>query len=272
MQPRTRLGPVALNRSRRDTKRARRFLLRQPREESQFDHAGQAFALDAEPRQRIINRDQVVEGNREPETIIGDGEFHGRPTTLERATTTCVVDQHLAHRASGQRQEVLTINRPRPVAGMLFFNDEGDEVGGLTFTGTDDNGRRANAGMMFDQLKQDQTIGISYSEGNGQRSAGLQVWDRSERPLSELIKALNDANALPEGPARDAAVKAVRAKAPPGPRRLFVGKNTDKASTVSLADGQGRPRLIMRVDEDGAASIEFLDAEGKSVRRYGPSN
>ena len=157
----------------------------------------------------------------------------------------------------------VTINRPRPVAGMLFFNDEGDEVGGLTYTGTDDNGRRANAGIMFDQLKQDQTIGISYSESNGQRSAGLQVWDRSEQPLSDLIKGLNAANALPEGPERDAAVKAVRASAPAGPRRLFVGKNTDKASTVSLADGQGRPRLVLRVAEDGSSSIEFLDAAGK---------
>jgi hypothetical protein len=161
----------------------------------------------------------------------------------------------------------VTITRPRPVAGMLFFNDEGDEVGGLTYTGTDDGGRRANAGIMFDQLKQDQTIGISYAEGNGQRSAGLQVWDRSEQPLSDLIRALNAANALPEGPERDAAVKAVRAKAPPGPRRLFVGKNTDKSATVSLADGQGRPRLVMRVNEDGAASIEFLDADGKVTQR-----
>src|SRR5688500_4214276 len=102
----------------------------------------------------------------------------------------------------------VTINRPRPVAGMLFFNDEGDEVGGLTYTGTDDpspealakgdNGRRANAGIMFDQLKQDQTIGISYGEDKGQRRAGLEVWDRSEQPLSDLIRALNDANALPE--------------------------------------------------------------------------
>jgi hypothetical protein len=169
----------------------------------------------------------------------------------------------------------VTINRPRPVAGMLFFNDEGDEVGGLTYTGTDDpspeglakgdNGRRANAGIMFDQLKQDQTIGISYSENNGQRTAGLQVWDRSEQPLSDLIRALNDANALPEGPARDAAVKAVRAKAPPGPRRLFAGKTADKSSTVSLADGQGRPRLVLRVHENGAASIEFLDADGRTT-------
>ena len=84
----------------------------------------------------------------------------------------------------------VTINRPRPVAGMLFFNDEGDEVGGLTYTGTDDNGRRANAGIMFDQLKQDQTIGISYGEDKGQRRAGLEVWDRSEQPLSDLIRAL----------------------------------------------------------------------------------
>src|SRR4026207_292946 len=62
----------------------------------------------------------------------------------------------------------VTINRPRPVAGMLFFNDEGDEVGGLTYTGTVANGQgRANAGIMFDQLKQDQTVGISYSEANG---------------------------------------------------------------------------------------------------------
>jgi hypothetical protein len=161
----------------------------------------------------------------------------------------------------------VTINRPRPVAGMLFFNDEGDEVGGLTYTGSDDNGRRATAGIMFDQLKQDQTVGISYNEANGQRSAGLQVWDRSEEPLSNLIRALNDANALPEGAQRDAAIKAARAKAPAGPRRVFVGKNTDKASTVSLADGQGRPRLVLRVNEGGAASIEFLDVNGKTTQR-----
>lgn len=161
----------------------------------------------------------------------------------------------------------VTINRPRPVAGMLFFNDEGDEVGGLTYTGSDDNVRRANAGIMFDQLKQDQTVGISYSENNGQRSAGLQVWDRSEQPLSDLIRALNEANALPEGAQRDAAVKAARAKAPAGPRRVFVGKNTDKSATVSLADGQGRPRLVMKVETDGSASIDFLDADGKTVQR-----
>lgn len=160
------------------------------------------------------------------------------------------------------------INRPRPVAGMLFFNDEGDEVGGLTFTGSDDNGRRANAGIMFDQLKQDQTIGITYAESpNGQRQAGLQVWDRSDQPLSDVIKGLNAANALPAGAERDAAVKAVRAKAPAGPMRLFAGKTPDRAAQVGLSDANGKPRLVLKVEADGTASIEFLDADGKSVQR-----
>jgi hypothetical protein len=163
----------------------------------------------------------------------------------------------------------VTIDRPRPVAGMLFFNDEGDEVGGLTYTGTVAGGRgRANAGIMFDQLKQDQTIGISYAESNGQRSAGLQVWDRSDTVrLSELITKLNAANRLPAGAERDAAIAKIRAEAPPGPRRLFAGKTQDKASTVVLSDAVGRPRLRLTVEAAGSARIEFLDEAGKVVTR-----
>ena len=117
----------------------------------------------------------------------------------------------------------VTINRPRPVAGMLFFNDEGDEVGGLTYTGTDDGGRRANAGSMFDQLKQDQTIGISYSEGNGQRSAGLQVWDRSEAAVERADRGLNDGERAARGAAarrrREGGARQSAAGPAPGVRR-----------------------------------------------------
>jgi hypothetical protein len=161
-----------------------------------------------------------------------------------------------------------TIDRPRPVAGMLFFNDEGDEVGGLTFTGREANGtRQANAGLMFDQLKQDQTIGFSYSEGNGRRTAGFHVWDRSDTRLGDLIDKLNAANRIADKAERDAAVAKVRAAAPPGPRRVFVGKNADKAATVSLADADGKPRLTLTVDAAGNPRIEFLDPQGKVVAR-----
>jgi hypothetical protein len=162
----------------------------------------------------------------------------------------------------------VTIDRPRPVAGLIFFNDEGDEVGGLTVTGQERDGqRRANAMLAFDQFKQDQTVAISYSETNGQRTAGFQVWDRSDRPLSDLIKNLNAANALKNPDEKERAVRAARAAAPPGPRRVFVGKTPERTAVVSLADANGTPRLNLKVEADGAASIEFLDTDGKIVQR-----
>jgi hypothetical protein len=161
-----------------------------------------------------------------------------------------------------------TIDRPRPVAGMLFFNDEGDEVGGLTYTGREADGtRRADAGLMFDQLKQDQTIGFSYTESNGRRTAGFQVWDRADSHLSVLIEQLNAANKIQDRTEREAAIAKIRATAPPGPRRLFIGKNGDRAATVSLADANGKPRLTLTVDPTGNPRIEFLDEQGKVVAR-----
>jgi hypothetical protein len=163
----------------------------------------------------------------------------------------------------------VVIDRPRPVAGMIFFNDEGDEVGGLTFTGQEKNGdRHADAGLMFDQLKQDQTIGLTYTEDNGQRSAGFQVWDRADAHLSELIAKLNAANRIADPAERQKAIAAARAAAPRGPRRVFVGKQVDRSAGVSLADADGRPRLTLRVDAAGGAVIEIRDANGNVTDRW----
>jgi hypothetical protein len=167
----------------------------------------------------------------------------------------------------------VVIDRPRPVAGMIFFNDQGDEVGGLTFTGQEHNGeRRADAGLMFDQLKQDQTIGLTYTEENGQRSAGFHVWDRADTRLTELIAKMNAANRISDPAERQKAVAAARAAAPRGPRRVFVGKQPDRSASVSLADAEGRQRLTLKVDAAGTATIEIRDANGTVTDRWPPSS
>jgi hypothetical protein len=165
----------------------------------------------------------------------------------------------------------VVIDRPRPEAGLLFFNDQGDEVGGLTYAGRDQNGdRRADAGLMFDQLKQDQTTGLSYTEANGQRSAGFHVWDRPDTRLSELIAKLNAANKVEDPAARQRAIAEARASAPRGPRRVFVGKERDRSATVSLADAEGRPRLTLVVGADGKAAIEIRSESGAVTDRWPP--
>ena len=128
-----------------------------------------------------------------------------------------------------------TIDRPRPVAGLIFFNDEGDEVGGVTYAGQEKDGvRHADAGIMFDQLKQDQTIGFSYTEKNGERRAGFEVWDRSDRRLSDLIDTLNAST--PGGPRRSS-FSMQRAGSRRGSRADSRRANAAHTSGVHLPNG-----------------------------------
>jgi hypothetical protein len=157
----------------------------------------------------------------------------------------------------------------RSEAGLLFFNDEGDEAGGLTYRGERVNGRPFALGAFtFDQSKQDQTIAIRYNDVDGQRTAALEVWDRSDQPLSDLLKRLNEATKIANAAERAAAERRVRESAPPAPRRVYVGKTADRAATVSLSDGNGKPRLRMTVDATGNPRIKLLDANGEVTNRW----
>lgn len=164
------------------------------------------------------------------------------------------------------------LQRPRPYAGLIFFNDHGDEAGGLTLRGREADGRRsADAGIMFDQLGQDQTIGFDYSEQDGQRSAAFKVWDRPDTPLANLVDRVNAANAIEDPAERSAALAKIRADAPRPAQRVYVGRSRDRVASVLLADAEGRNRLVLKVDAAGTASIEFLDADGKVVQRLSPA-
>jgi hypothetical protein len=158
----------------------------------------------------------------------------------------------------------------RDTGGMLFYNSEGDEVGGLTFDGRQQGGDwGANSALTFDQFKQDQVVGLRYSEENGRRSAGLQVWERPNQSLLPVIELSDQAAAATSDEQREQIRKQMLELAQQwGPigERLFAGKELDD-TVVRLADKQGRPRLVLKVDGAGEPSVEFLDPAGKVVRR-----
>ena len=153
----------------------------------------------------------------------------------------------------------------RNQAGMLFFSDEGTENGGLgTSVSRDANGYRAGGQIMFDQYNQDQTVGLSYQDVNGRRTAALMVWDRSDMPIDQFYPLVQRIRAMPEGPEKTSQLDSLRRIA--GAMRLLAGKTPDSASTVVLSDAEGKPRLRLVVEAKGAARIEFLDASGKVVK------
>jgi hypothetical protein len=151
--------------------------------------------------------------------------------------------------------------------GIIFFNDEETENGGLTFSGQKSADGKVNAvgHLSFDQFDQDQVVYLQYIEGDGRRRMGLTVADRAEVPIYEMVAQLDSLQKLPDGPAKTEAIRKVRGPVNGVPQfapRLYAGRDHQKAAIVNLSDPMGRTRLRMLVDSLGAARIEFLDEKG----------
>ena len=168
-----------------------------------------------------------------------------RELTVERIN---VVDSHGVTRLVIANPEHFPLPRidgkeyPRAVApaGMVFYDSNGSEIGGLALSG---NADRKLSALAFDYPNYD-ALGLLTQVGANDQSAtaGLVINSRAPREMS-----------LPQ------AGKVVQ-------RRVAV-LNENENAEVLLADGQGHDRIKMIVDDHGDPSIQILDAQGKVVFR-----
>ena len=131
----------------------------------------------------------------------------------------------------------------RPGAGLIFYNDEGTENGGLIFGGRRDvDGKVVDSGLSLSFDK----YGV-----NGQMLQLAAISDKDNRFAGLRVK--------------DTGIGG------PNNNRVWVGNTDDGAATVALMDTQGRRRIVMEVKGDGSSSLTFLDANGKVLNQLLPS-
>ncbi len=150
--------------------------------------------------------------------------------------------------------------------GLIFYNDEGTECGGLAF-GSSREGSKYEAGaiLAFDQYNEDQAIALQHYESDSRRYTGLTI---AEYPTSITNKQRSEQYAqlekMPEGPEKQKAMNELEALQ--GRARAYFGRARDGAAVLNLMDPAGNVRLRLRVDAAGAPRIEFLDAAGKVTK------
>ena len=148
-------------------------------------------------------------------------------------------------------------------AGMLFFNERGDEVGGLVFSGDTDKGQFGS--LTFDKFRGDQTIAFQHLENEkGKYFAGLSFNDENIT-TPERIANLEALKKLPDATARKAALKEMQNKGEFLVNRLAIGRGRDKSAFISLSDAKGKERIAISVAADGTPKINFLDETGKVI-------
>lgn len=129
----------------------------------------------------------------------------------------------------------------RPQAGLLFYNDEGSETGGLIFGGhRNAKGEVVDSGgsLSFDRYNANQIVQLLGVDDHEDRMAGLAVSDSQENGQ--------------------------------GHRRIWVGRDGDGVARLALMDGAGHPRLLLEVPDTGTPSMAFLDSDGKVMQRIAP--
>jgi hypothetical protein len=130
----------------------------------------------------------------------------------------------------------------RPYAGLIFYNDEGTENGGLVFGGRRDaNGNVVDAGvaLSFDRYgATSQFVQLAGEQDSRNHNVGLT--------LSETEPTGNR-------------------------RRLALGHVKDGVASVALMDRNGRKRLVLQVTPDGTPTIALLDADGRVVNQLAPT-
>lgn len=159
--------------------------------------------------------------------------------------------------------KVIERKSPRP-PGMIFFNQLGDEMGGLIFG---DNGGNGHFGSLtFDKVRNDQTMGFRYLESdNGTYESGLAMWQQPNLPSDVLLPKYEAARKITDEKARKAAFQTLLDNNELTTNRLFLGKRRDNSAELTMADIKGRARIKMSVAADGNPKLDFLDEAGKVI-------
>lgn len=204
-----------------------------------------------------VQRINVVEADGTVKLIItnaglfpnGEEKINGRPTNVTR----------------------------KKRAGMLFYNEDGIECGGLIYDGEKkENDHSAGLSLTFDQYDGDQVMQLltTDSQRGDERfvSSSLVFNDRprkeSQEKTAEIMMELaelrkSDPETFKQKYAAYQAQELIG-----GAPRIMLGKSRSQNNGLFLFDEQGIPRAMFYLDKDNNPKLEAYDAEGNVISSW----
>jgi hypothetical protein len=180
----------------------------------------------------------------------------------------------------GHEYPDFTGRRGSTEAGLLFYDAEGSESGGLSFGGRKDaQGNISRFGhLSFDRYDQDQMFTIDVRDNGARQVSSIQMIDRPSWSITEYLDLLERTQNLPEAE-RQAAIDEFMATHPGTTRfRTLLGNEThpdDPArnnSVLHFSDTEGRSRMLMGLIGTQDPTITLRDEGGNVIYQAPPAN
>ncbi|NIG53974.1 hypothetical protein [Chitinophaga sp. Cy-1792] len=187
----------------------------------------------------------------------------------EDGTSPRVVISNETRQHSGQQEGIKWDHRDRP-AGMIFFNNQGDECGGLIFgVNKEKNNINHAVSLTMDNHLNDQVIQLinneNYDNGKSNIFRGLVINEYPENAVtvSTLISKVKALDSIKDAAEKAAKQQALFEKEGAKPR-LFIGRKTNEDNGLFLYDSKGNPKMKLYVDKAGNPKIEVITADGQT--------
>ncbi|MFD2917759.1 hypothetical protein [Psychroserpens luteus] len=157
--------------------------------------------------------------------------------------------------------------RERP-SGLIFFNNQGDECGGLVYQTKEKDGK-VMSGMSFtmDNYKDDQVLQILndeyYKDGKAYIKRGISI---NQFPVGSNVDERNDKlkvlRMIEDKKERKEKINELMEKEG-SVNRLFIGKTKGNSSGLFLSGPDGSPKMMIYVDDKGEPKIQTFGEDGE---------
>lgn len=188
-------------------------------------------------------------------TVLGEDN-------LPRMVLSNETRQH-SGRINGKEME----KRERP-SGIIFFNNQGDECGGIVHQTKIKDGKILS-GMSFtmDNYNDDQVIQILndeyYADGKAYIQRGINI---NQYPvgsnMEERNKKIAEINKIADKNERNQKMNELWEKEG-SVNRLFIGRTKGNSSGLFLSGPDGKPKMMIYVDEKGNPKITTINEKGE---------
>lgn len=199
-----------------------------------------------------------------------------RINVIEKDGTVKMVITNVARFPNGKDSiNALATNVDRKKrAGMLFFNEDGIECGGLIYDGMKKaNGHSSGLSLTYDQYDGDQVMQLltqDYREGDKRFvSSSIAFNDRpAKESQATTSKIMEELKSLSPQEKREK-IKAYEAQGLlGGVPRIMLGKSRSENNGLFLFDDKGMPRAMFYVDKENNAKLDFYDEKGQVLASF----
>lgn len=162
-------------------------------------------------------------------------------------------------------------------AGMLFYNEDGIEAGGLIYDGQKaEGGHSSGLSLTFDQYDGDQVMQLLTTDsqkGNKRTvSSSLVFNDRpakeSQQKTAEIMEELAGLRKSNPEEAKKKYQEYTEQGLLGGAPRIMLGKSRSQNNGLFLFDDKGMPRAMFYIDQDNNPKLEAFDEQGNVTHTW----